>query len=98
MYCDPGTSASTVVANPEVALDATLRRHASASDIERWQWQTKIVKCDDPGDCITREASRYGADLIIMRSRPPPASGRVAWLSSRIGQPHRAVSGDGGPF
>jgi nucleotide-binding universal stress UspA family protein len=79
MYCDPGPSA-TGVANPEVVLDATLRRHASASEIERWQWQTKIVKCDDPGDCITRESSRYGADLIIMRSRRRPH--RAALLGS----------------
>src|SRR5262245_57849116 len=80
MYCDPGSAACGDVDNPEVVLDQTLRRHASASEIERWQWQTKNAKCDDPGDCITREASRYGADLIIMRSRRRPH--RAALLGS----------------
>src|SRR5689334_5276677 len=73
MYCDPGaTAAGSVVAHPKANLEATLRKHASPTEIERWHWQTKVVKCDDPGDCITREASRFGADLIIMRSRRRP--------------------------
>lgn len=81
MYCEPDSpSAPIIMANPRAALDATLRQHASTCEIERWQWQTKIVKCDDPGDCITREASRYGADLVIMRSRRRPH--RAALLGS----------------
>ena len=81
MYCEPeSTLAANLVANPQAVLEATLRKHASATEIERWNWQTKIVKCDDPGDCITREASRLGADLVIMRSRRRPH--RAALLGS----------------
>jgi nucleotide-binding universal stress UspA family protein len=81
MYCDPGaTATANSVANPGAILDATLRKHAAPAEIERWHWQTKVVKCDDPGDCITREASRLGADLIIMRSRRRPH--RAALLGS----------------
>lgn len=81
MYCEPdsGTAAGPV-AHPAAVLDETLRRHASTTEIDRWLWRTKIVKCDDPGDCITREASRYGADLVIMRSRRRPH--RAALLGS----------------
>ena len=80
MYCDPGVAAANEIANPQSLLDTTLRRHASLAEIKKWQWQAKIVKCDDPGDCITREASRYGADLVIMRSRRRPH--RAALLGS----------------
>jgi nucleotide-binding universal stress UspA family protein len=81
MYCKPDSTAGTnIVPTPRAALDATLRQHASADEIERWHWQTTVVGCDDPGDCITREASRYGADLVIMRSRRRPH--RAALLGS----------------
>lgn len=81
MYCEPdSTSAGNAVANPQTALDASLRKQASAAEIEKWHWQTKVVKCADPDDCITREASRYGADLVIMRSRRRPH--RAALLGS----------------
>ena len=81
MYCEPDSkAAANVMANPRAALEATLRRHASATEIERWHWQTKVVEYDDPGDCITREASRYGADLVVMRSRRRPH--RAALLGS----------------
>ncbi|HYX28028.1 MAG TPA: universal stress protein [Pyrinomonadaceae bacterium] len=81
MYCQPDPSTTTAIpTNPEGALDALLRKHATANEIDRWQWQTKIAKCDDPSDCITREASRFGTDLIIMRSRRRPH--RAALLGS----------------
>ena len=82
MYCEPNpsTTAGTPPIDPHGTLDATLRRHVTATEIERWRWQSKVVNCDDPGDCITREASRYGADLIIMRSRRRPH--RAALLGS----------------
>jgi len=81
LYCEgDATTAGNIVGNPQGALDATLRKHATATEIQRWHWQTKVVKCDDPGDCITREASRFGADLIIMRSRRRPH--RAALLGS----------------
>jgi len=80
MYCDPDSKVARSVANPRAALEATLRQHASAAEIERWHWRTMVVGCDDPGDCITREASRYCADLVIMRSRRRPH--RAALLGS----------------
>jgi len=81
LYCEGDvTTTPPAVVNPLGVLDATLRKHATAAEIERWQWQTKVVTCDDPGDCITREASRFGADLIIMRSRRRPH--RAALLGS----------------
>ena len=81
MFCEPdSTTAPNLVANPQGALDAVLRKHASAMEIEKWRWQTRVVGCDDPGDCITREASRFGADLVIMRSRRRPH--RAALLGS----------------
>ena len=80
MYCDPGTAGANGIENPQSLLEGTLRRHASLAEIEKWHWQAKTVKCDDPGDCITREASRFGADLVIMRSRRRPH--RAALLGS----------------
>jgi nucleotide-binding universal stress UspA family protein len=81
MYCQSDAAPeSKSVVDPCQVLDATLHRYASAKEIEKWQWQSKVVNCDDPGDCITREASRYGADLIIMRSRRRPH--RAALLGS----------------
>jgi nucleotide-binding universal stress UspA family protein len=81
MYCQPDSgSPQTIVADPRAGLDAIMRKHASDAEIERRHWQTKLVKCDDPGDCITREASRLGADLVIMRSRRRPH--RAALLGS----------------
>ena len=81
MYCEPDSATpASSAGNPQGFLEAALRKHASASEIERWDWQSNVVKCDDPGDCITREAARYGADLIIMRSRRRPH--RAALLGS----------------
>jgi nucleotide-binding universal stress UspA family protein len=81
MYCQAeSASPQSIVADPRAMLDATMRKHACAAEIERRHWQAKLVKCDDPGDCITREASRFGADLVIMRSRRRPH--RAALLGS----------------
>ena len=82
MYCQansPDQSDKKVSGTAEM-LAATLRKHATAAELDRWHWQSKVVNCDDPTDCITREASRYGADLIVMRSRRRPH--RAALLGS----------------
>src|SRR5881394_4153346 len=64
MYCQPeSNTVADRVTNPPAALEAALHKHASAAEIEKWRWQTKVVSCDEPDDCITREASRFGADL-----------------------------------
>src|SRR5712671_3687052 len=70
MYCQPDS--------PDKS-DATVPNAAELLE-QTWRWQSKIVNCDDPTDCITREASRYGADLIVMRSRRRPH--RAALLGS----------------
>ena len=82
MYCqsDSARGESNITVDPRQVLDATLRKYASELDIQKRHWQSKVVSCDDPGDCITREASRFGADLIIMRSRRRPH--RAALLGS----------------
>jgi nucleotide-binding universal stress UspA family protein len=83
MYCKPDSpdkTDATLSGNPSELLEATLRRHATVTELDKWRWQSKVVDCDDPTDCITREASRYGADLIVMRSRRRPH--RAALLGS----------------
>ncbi|HXI61393.1 MAG TPA: universal stress protein, partial [Pyrinomonadaceae bacterium] len=83
MYCKPDSvdkGETTLSGNPSQLLEATLRRHATGPELDKWRWQSKVVDCDDPTDCITREASRYGADLIVMRSRRRPH--RAALLGS----------------
>ena len=83
MYCQPDSpdqTDKTVSGNTSGLLEATLRKHATATELEKWHWQSKLVGCDDPTDCITREASRYGADLVVMRSRRRPH--RAALLGS----------------
>jgi nucleotide-binding universal stress UspA family protein len=82
MYCqsDSAPPELNIGAEPRQVLDATLRKYASTREIQKRQWLSTVVRCDDPGDCITREASRYGADLIIMRSRRRPH--RAALLGS----------------
>jgi nucleotide-binding universal stress UspA family protein len=82
MYCQSElpNAESKVVVDPRQVLDAALHKYASLREIEKWRWEARVLKCDDPGDCITREASRSGADLIIMRSRRRPH--RAALLGS----------------
>src|SRR5256714_9839459 len=82
MYCEPGsqTVEANIAANPREVLEAALRKHATVPELEKWHWQSKLIRCDEASDCITREASRYGADLIIMRSRRRPH--RAALLGS----------------
>ena len=57
-----------------------MHEHANQKDLKALGWKSIVVSCDDPGDCITREASRHRADLIIMRSRRRPH--RAALLGS----------------
>lgn len=83
MYCQPESpdrSDLIVPGNATELLDATLREQATTDELNKWRWQSKVVNCDDPTDCITREASRYGADLVVMRSRRRPH--RAALLGS----------------
>jgi len=83
LYCEP--SAPTLVADASPSAPAELMReeltkYAGTDQVDDQAVQSVIVGCDDPGDCITREAARYCADLIIMRSRRRPH--RAALLGS----------------
>ena len=82
MYCKATALASNPAtnSNPARAMDTALRQSAGAVDLDGLQWKSSIVNCEDPGDCITREASKCGADLIVMRSRRRPT--RAALLGS----------------
>lgn len=61
-------------------IQKALFRHAQETSLNGLRWQSVVVTCDDAGDAITREASRYCADLIVMRSRRRPH--RAALLGS----------------
>ena len=83
LYCEP--NAPTLVADANSSAPAELMReelakYAGTDQVDDLAVQSVIVGCDDPGDCITREAASYGADLIIMRSRRRPH--RAALLGS----------------
>ena len=69
-----------ITGEPLQLMNAALEKFASAGEIKKWDWQSSIVMCEDPGDCITREAARSRADLIVMRSRRRPH--RAALLGS----------------
>jgi nucleotide-binding universal stress UspA family protein len=80
IYCDNGSLQNGIgVKKPEQLMDAALREFAQG-DPTALGWQSLVTSCDDPGDCITREALRHEADLIIMRSRRRPH--RAALLGS----------------
>lgn len=61
-------------------IHRTLLKYAHESSLTSLKWQSVVVSCDDAGDAITREASRYCADLVVMRSRRRPH--RAALLGS----------------
>ncbi|HXI24188.1 MAG TPA: universal stress protein [Pyrinomonadaceae bacterium] len=83
LYCETSAPALGADANPSAPAELMkeeLAKHSGTDQVEHLAVQSVIVGCDDPGDCITREAARYGADLIIMRSRRRPH--RAALLGS----------------
>jgi nucleotide-binding universal stress UspA family protein len=63
-----------------LAIETALSKHLGPSDPGGLAWSSLVVNCDDTGAAITREAARYGADLIVMRSRRRPH--RAALLGS----------------
>src|SRR5215475_814170 len=82
IYCDStgGDGNGIPDGKPAELLDVALSAYAAPKNPETLGWKSIVVKCDDPGDCITREAARQRADLIIMRSRRRPH--RAALLGS----------------
>ena len=82
LYCEGAAGTLTPDTNPAAPVDlmkGALTKYAGTSEAKDVV-QSVVVGCDDPGDCITREAGRYGADLVIMRSRRRPH--RAALLGS----------------
>jgi nucleotide-binding universal stress UspA family protein len=83
MHCEhrvaPGAPAPTD-SNAADRIQKALFRRLQDTGLNGLRWQSVVVTCDDAGDAITREASRYCADLIVMRSRRRPH--RAALLGS----------------
>jgi nucleotide-binding universal stress UspA family protein len=80
IYCQDGAADSLSTVKPHEAMNAALLKSASPSALRALKSQSNIINCEDPGECITREAARCRADLIIMRSRRRPH--RAALLGS----------------
>ena len=62
------------------ALRESLQKYSGSADLAGIHWKSLVTNCDDAGESISREAGRYGADLIVMRSRRRPH--RAALLGS----------------
>lgn len=83
LYCESADAASTPTEtsqSPVELMKAAVAKHAGPPQNGNLAVQSVVIDCDDPGDCITREAARNAADLIIMRSRRRPH--RAALLGS----------------
>jgi nucleotide-binding universal stress UspA family protein len=63
-----------------LAIQTALIKHSGSADLSGLNWNSLVVDCDDTGAAIAREADRYGADLVVMRSRRRPH--RAALLGS----------------
>jgi nucleotide-binding universal stress UspA family protein len=66
--------------NAAQAIRKALEKYSGSADLAGLEWRSLIVRCDDVGAAIAREAATYGADLIVMRSRRRPH--RAALLGS----------------
>src|SRR5215510_3787251 len=82
IYCEPDSEAGNHNSNgnARALLDAALYEFGKSKDFRSPGWKSMVIRCEDPGDCITREAARNRSDLIIMRSRRRPH--RAALLGS----------------
>src|ERR1051325_1612026 len=80
IYCQDGAAEPFSTVKASEAMNAALLKSASPSESRALGAQSNIINCEDPGECITREAARCRADLIIMRSRRRPH--RAALLGS----------------
>src|SRR5437773_4010176 len=78
IYCE-NSAAAIVSPKPDEVMNQALLKYASPTEM-RLGCQSVVVSCDDPGDCIAREAACHSVDLIVMRSRRRPH--RAALLGS----------------
>src|SRR6266545_2694670 len=62
------------------AIKEALLKYSGSTELAGLDWKILIVNCDDTGAAIAREAAKYSADLIVMRSRRRPH--RAALLGS----------------
>jgi nucleotide-binding universal stress UspA family protein len=62
------------------AIKDALMKYSGSTELAGLDWKILIVNCDDTGAAIAREAAKYSADLIVMRSRRRPH--RAALLGS----------------
>jgi nucleotide-binding universal stress UspA family protein len=62
------------------SIRVSLQKYSGSADLVGLNWKSLVITCDDVGETISREAARYGVDLIVMRSRRRPH--RAALLGS----------------
>ena len=82
LHCDTGEPGAAIHCHETAAqaIREALARYAGESALNRLDWKSLIVTCDDVGEAIARQAALYQADLIVMRSRRRPH--RAALLGS----------------
>lgn len=84
LHCDlKDPRPTTTPAAMDVAAESireSLRKYSGSADLVGLDWKSLVITCDDVGDTISREAARFGVDLIVMRSRRRPH--RAALLGS----------------
>ena len=83
LHCDvtaAGLKAPDGLDEAADALRESLQKYSGSADLAGIDWKSLVTTCDDAGESISREAGRYGADLIVMRSRRRPH--RAALLGS----------------
>jgi nucleotide-binding universal stress UspA family protein len=83
LHCDPIREAPARQGDHKEAARAikqALTKHSGSTGLTGLEWRSLIVNCDDTGAAIVSEAAKYGADLIVMRSRRRPH--RAALLGS----------------
>lgn len=82
LHCDLESAGPMTSVEQDIAaklIRESLERQCGP-DLPGLDWKSLVITCDNAGDAISREASRYGADLIVMRSRRRPH--RAALLGS----------------
>ena len=82
LYCEHSANGEADLgsANADTIMEQAVLKHADRSELKTMGCQSVVLGCDDPGECITREAAKLGVDLIVMRSRRRPH--RAALLGS----------------
>ena len=81
LHCDDdGLAIPSADGKTAETIRLALQKHSGSADLVGLDWRSLVVHCDDTGEAIACEASKYGVDLIVMRSRRRPH--RAALLGS----------------